>query len=448
MNLIMQQAQRTLIRISPETFPIPKSLLQRSHEQGYLIRGETITPWQWYGFTVVDSDRYIYTDTIELLPLQSIFSADLQVAVRQLKLLAHALGELDRQYPDQGLDACFSLRSIYLAEDGGILVLPSSIRDLIEASQDESELFETKGQWCSPRVTGHAAPAYQLTCMAYAILTSGPSPIRTDRVRNDEYQAVPITLLRPELPQQTRQWFDARLSRKPEGDSTVGAWITSFEQLPSVDLRPGVPAVSHPELDLFISRQEKRAARKRSLRIHSLRNKVIAVIAIVALALIVSVVQKLLEPPATAGMTAQEVVEFYYDCHNRLDSVSMGDALANGVKSEAESSLTYMYVTTTVRSAYEGTSGFISAPEWVESGMPALESSVLVYGITELSLEWIDERRVRASYLLWNPVIPEEGIEREVPAEAVRIVEELQLQPSGDTWEITAIRRTSSEPVN
>ncbi len=97
-------------------------------------------------------------------------------------------------------------------------------------------------------------------------------------------------------------------------------------------------------------------------------------------------------------MTAQEVVEFYYDCHNRLDSVSMGDALANGVKSEAESSLTYMYVTTTVRSAYEGTSGFISAPEWVESGMPALESSVLVYGITELSLEWIDERRVRASY--------------------------------------------------
>ncbi len=442
-TLIMEQ-ERTLIRITPKDFPIPKNLLQGSHEQGFLIKGDTIIPWKWYGFTVKHESRYIYTDAIALTSLDILFTADQKTALYLLKTLAEAFNTIAQHIPTQTITSFICLQSLFFTPDGGVLLLPSSIRDLIESSQEDKELFESKVQWTNPKLTGKAAIPYQLTTMAYAIMTNKESPVGPERVRKDGYYAAPIKLYNADLDPQVCSWFAARLGRNPIDDTDLSAWISSFDQMINHPTTvSSSTADTNTARESFIMKQEKRANRKEYLRIHSTRNIIIGIILTIGIAFGVSMIKSALEPPLTAGMNAEEVVEFYYDCHNRLDSVSMGDALAKGVKDSSESTLSYLYVTTSVRKAYEGNSGFIPAPEWVKSGKPQVDRNTLIYGITDLVLTWLDEDTIEASYTLWNPVLTEEDEERLVPAKPIKVVEDLDLLQKKDSWLITAIHRIS-----
>ncbi len=443
---IILEDDRLLIRISPADFPLPKTMLQGTHQHGALVNGETVTPWDWHGFSIQGDSRYIYADRLEVYPLTELFDIDEQHALKTLEALGKAIDLLSHTMPESAITSTFSLDDVLLLKGGGFLFLPPSVTRVIENAQEEGELYEKKTQWTNPKYFGTAGIVYELTVIAYRILT-GESPIASSRVRNDSYQAVPIELIRPDLNPSFCAWFNTRLSRKPALDETISQWVETFSRVRSLPCSTDYDDTSG-RLAEFIAKQEKRSRRKESLRIHSVRNIIVGIVLLTLVAIGGSAIHNALKPPLTAGMSPEEVARFYYDCHNRLDTVSMSDALDRGVKSASESSLTYLYITTTVRQAYEHTSGFIPAQQWIDEGMPDVDQSTIVYGITDLTLTPVDEDTLRASYLLWNPVFPDEGEIRSAPAIAYRVEEELDFRQKGDHWLITAIRRDKYQEVD
>ncbi len=442
-RMIVQDEKTTYIGVTPADFPLARTLLQGGHEQGTIITGKEITPWQWHGFKEIDGYRYISCDPISLRPLGTLFELKEQEALDLLSRLAHAISILPEKVL---LTSFFSFDSIYLTDDG-FLFLPPSICDFLEASRTEEELFENKVQWSNPKYFHQEAVAYQLTTIAYAIFYEGKSPVRESRVRQDAYQAVPLELYRPDAGGKIAQFFSQRLSRNSKIDENLHSWIQTFDRIKDIK-RDQEFSNTTERLDQFIEKQTKRASRKESLRIHKVRNLVLMTVAVIVIGFIYTIISNVLEPPLTAGMEALEVASFYYDGYNNLDSISMDDALARGVDNPAEQTLTYLHVTTSVRQAYEFESGFIPASQWVESGMPDVDPTTLVYGISDLSLNWIDEDTLKADYLLWSPVYAdEETLQRDVPATPSHVVEELDMAIKGKYWEITEIRTISNEAV-
>ena len=441
-NIITEDGT-TLIPLTLASFPLPRKLLQGGHEKGAIITGDQVAPWSWHGFRELDGVRYVRCDEIGLEPLETIFSMPEKKGLERISDLAHALGKLSG---DAALTGYFMFGEIFLTDTGGFLILPSTLREIMGASRSEEELFEERGQWSNPKYYGEQALAFELTAMAYALLNGGKSPAAPSQMRQDSYQALPIELLRQGIDGKLASFFSTRLSRRQEIDATLTEWETAFDairDLPSGSWKGDSEAAAE-----YIGRQEKRAKRKESLRIHRVRNMVLATLTVVCIGIAYSVISAMLEPPLTAGMDAREVVNFYYDAHNNLDALAAEDTLAKGVDNPAEQTLTYLHVTTSVRQAYEFDSGFVPADEWVAAGKPDLDAGKVVYGITDLELEWLDSVTVRAEYLLWSPVFPDEDtMERASPAEAARIVEELDLALNGKYWEITAIRRISAEAV-
>lgn len=443
---IIQQSDRTLIYAAPEDFPIPRTLLQNGHEPGYLVSGHVIRPWEWHGFTIIEGSRYIACSKMELISLPEVLSLPQNTALNRFETAGRAFAHLagTEKQIFSGYSA-ISLLSLFFTSTEELLILPQSLRSYIDSAMDDLQLFESKAQWSCPRLTGEAAAAYELTSWVYAAVTGAGAPAGSRRVRDDDYRSIPAESYRPDLPESWRVWFDRHLSMKTAGDISLASWYESFSRLPEISERFSRTTEQQQALDEIIRKQELRSSRKVSLRVHRIRNIVITAVAAAVLLIAGSFIRQALTPPLTAGMSPEEVIVFYFDMYNALDSVSMSDALARGVKSDSEESLSYMFVTSQVRRAYEGDSGFIPAQQWIDEGMPDVPDTSMIYGITDIEISWEDDRTALIDYTQWIPVgVETEGQEREKDAQSIEVTDRFTLEQIKGNWLITDISRVSS----
>ncbi|MDA3834208.1 MAG: hypothetical protein PF495_12525, partial [Spirochaetales bacterium] len=303
----------------------------------------------------------------------------------------------------------------------------------------ETDLFVLEQQWQRPDLSGRENLMFELTALAYAILT-GESPVGTVRVKQDGYQAVPIELFRPDLSRKTALWFSERLERKPKIDQSLEQWIAGFKSVITLP-KTANPPDNENNLKDFIEKQNKRAAKTESRRIHKTRNRIAAGIAIILIAVVISFTKSALEPSPTAGLDQEDLIRYYYNAHNSLDPMAVQDALTRGVKSSYDQMLTYLYVSSSVRTAYEHKSGFISAEVWLSEGKPEVEDSVIIFGITDLKLRRIDNDSFYAEYTLWSPLGPEERAKQGTPSIPIHVAEELDLRKKGSSWLIEKINQ-------
>lgn len=447
---VIHRPQESCIYLTPQSFPLPRTLLQRSHESGLLFDEHGSDPWEWEGFTIIDDSRYVTCQPMAIEPFSARVFRDREEGIELLIRLSRSLQtNLDLLKEHQYRNG-LNLEALFVTDSGRFLLLPSTLTDLLESSMSDQELFVAKGQWTSATYTSQRSVNCQLTSLAYALVEGkGISPLADERVRLDGYKAIPIGLVADGLPEATRAFFDQRLSRKSILEEELSAWADAASQ--ALDLPKGFsPSVKQEGLKQYVQALEKRARRKLSLRNNRTRNIIIASVAALLILVGGSILKNVLAPPATAGMDAREVIEFYYQAHNALDTIGLDDTLDKGVKSEAESTLTYLYVTSAVRQAYEQTRGFIPADQWVAEGRPDVPEGTVVYGVDDLVIQRLDEDSFQASYTLYAPLFSEEGSQEPLKdfVTATRITEELDVRLARKVWVITAIRRTGSEAVS
>ncbi|MEA4859042.1 MAG: hypothetical protein VB127_01050, partial [Sphaerochaeta sp.] len=60
------------ITIAPQAVELPSYLLQGEKERGYLYDGENLESWYWKGITIIEGERCLYFDQLELFPFSEI----------------------------------------------------------------------------------------------------------------------------------------------------------------------------------------------------------------------------------------------------------------------------------------------------------------------------------------------------------------------------------------
>jgi hypothetical protein len=173
------------------------------------------------------------------------------------------------------------------------------------------------------------------------------------------------------------------------------------------------------------------------------------VAAVVVIWIGTSVLRNALAPPATVGKTPGEVVELFYTSINTLDNTTMEDCLDRKLDIAEVRETLHLYVISKVRMAYEGTSGFYSAQEWVDNGRPPLEGTEMIYGIAELEINREMEDTYRVTYEKW---ITSSGDDPEADSASLKLVGTLHadrvfLRDTGKYWVIYRIDRLKEEPI-
>jgi hypothetical protein len=419
-----------LIPVCPAHARLPSAMMQSSHEKGIIIQpGGKQRSWNWFGFTVLEGWRCVRGEFLELSPFHSLFRRTQEEQITILKNLARSLEKWKTDRP-------LELYGVFIIPDDSFFILPEAITELIRSFLDERSLFSEQKQWIATGLTGTRALTYELSALAYAAYT-GVSPIADEYVREDGYTPVPIELLTSSIAPEASAWFSAQLS---EPDTDYHRWAFRFVQILSIEQVHGPNR--ERELMEFRTRQKKRAERKRNRRIHRTRNIILSAVVTIVLATGASLFFQSLKPHPTDGLSQRELITYYYEAHDQVNLAHIGEALAPRAKSPFSTMLSYLHVTGSVRSAYEHTSGIISAGSWVEEGKPQLPDDATLIGVSDLDIRRVDEDTYEASYIFWAPLSPEEQAQSDgMPAAAFRTVDELNLEKRGDRYVITQVRQ-------
>ncbi len=441
-TLHIRGEEKSLIYISPQKTAVPANLLQGRKEAGWIYRNGNLEEWVWQGFAQHEGARYIYFDAQPLQPLETLFSMSGERAIAHLIEIG-ALFDLlrvDRFIPEDAL---------YLLEGGGVLMLPPSIIELQVTGKTEQILYDTHEKWVRPGFRGPAAAVYQLSSLLYRII-GGSAPLDDQEARDDGYRPIPLQLLNTKLPDDAAGWLGAILNaRKAQDLPAIEQWLASLKLHSETLIAAARSSPSpSPQLDQFLTRRAKRVGRIRFLR----KRGTLLIVSIAALAVVLTIavpmVTRALQPPATAGLSPEQMLGVYYESQNTLDSVLLEDCLARGVKSDASNLVTYLFVTSRTRLAYEQTDGIIRAEEWIAEGMPEIPEGYFVYGIVNLEIVQLDADTFIAEYDMWLPQSADENeVTSQTGSAGMHIVEELDVRAVKDWWVITEIREISRESL-
>ena len=102
----------------------------------------------------------------------------------------------------------------------------------------------------------------------------------------------------------------------------------------------------------------------------------------------------------------------FYQAQNDL----MLDDMLSAVKKTdvpQETEISTLYVTSRMRMAYEVYNPMVNAEDWIASGMPSVNPGAIIYGVTDISLERIDEDTIAAHSTWYTPYSESGDIEND-----------------------------------
>ncbi len=450
-TITVDQKSKTAIPLGPESIIISRSMFQGGKALGYIASPSSVTPWFWQGIQTLEGRRCVYTDTENLQPLTLLFDSSSSLASRLdlLVLLIRSLNRAQTEIPAPWFAESFILPAVRIIPGTGALILPKPITELMEQSFTEQDKIEMHDAWIRPRLPAGTGWIFQCISLLYRMLTGIP-PFLDDDVREVGYQPVPVGLLNPGVGSHAAK--------------TINLWLKGAKDLPSAeDLASWIEANYEALTTESVRQQDRDAetalkayrrdlARKAKRHVY-LRKKgmflaVISAAVVISAAFLISHIIEAAKPPPTVGWSAEEVVRYYYQLQDELKLDAMNDILSRSARKVRETQLVYLHVTSSVRRAYGGDE-LIRASDWIEAGKPQLGPTDMVYGITDLDIQRMDDLRYRASYIFWLP----EGQETDPPsAQQVRVtgayyLEELVLEKRTDHYIIDDIMIIESRIV-
>lgn len=359
------------------------------------------------------------------------------------------------------------LSNIMFFENGDILLLSDQMGDAMDRFELDQQRRFNKDIWYVHNCAEPFARTHFLFQLLYFALT-GIAPFESEAVRENEFKAIPIGLLFPEASSQGTEGsattpdlktifsqIDKSLSDNKKFQYSIKKPYLFFREIidsllnvPPALLTPG----DNPNMKAYFGKIEKRAKVKVFFRKKGVKVACIIAACAIVLSIIGFYVYNAVKPPLTRDLNEVEIIQYYYDALNDLDTERLSEPLKNGYDSPDFSQVTYLFITSKMQFSLEGHSLVKSPTTWQAGGMGPLPPSSIIYGVTDLSITEVSPDVYRATTTLWtssneldetNTLIEEEGM----TVYKYQQVTEFTFRTRGDWREITNIENISLEPL-
>ena len=408
---------KTAIKLGLEEFGVPKHLLQGEKQEGMITDGKEIQPWYWDGFCTIDGWRYVYFDRCRIESIHTIATKHRAEALDIVNKIAFALSHSDAAFLDLN-SGVFPLYRIYIYENDKVLLLPPDLGDVVSIMIDE----ETKNIESTFLIQGRAEESFRLITelaelMYYA--AAGTLPFSREIIKESGYREIPLSLYE-ELPVKTEGFISfifhakSREMRDITGNRT-GAKTLSWFLERSAGLEWPLGNLTDEEKDERVRRTEesekvrsyiesaaKKAKRNAFWRVKGTVITVLSVIGIFVAMFLYSYISNLLEPPLTACMDQEEIIYAVYDAQSNVDPQAL-DTAVKGDDLPQSMEVVNLYVTSTMRYAYESHNPAITVNDWIAAGKPPVPNTSYIYGVVVDSVEKTGENEYLATGTWYTP---------------------------------------------
>ncbi len=409
----------TALLIGKKSEDLPRHIFQGERRCGKIIKNGEITPFYWLGVHYIDDERYVYFDDIDLLPLSELFLSKRSNALDIVRDIAKGLEESDEEFLNLET-SIFPLYRIFLTGDDAVVLLPPDIGDVIGILRSEEERISEVNVLIRRESEYNFALVMEMAELLY-YAAAGFLPYQVEDVRYYKYIEYPLekalSALSESLDEKTRSFINFILHAKQSqmrdimgnrGPSSALSWFLDKSE----DLRWNLKNLENPdavniikdteEYKEFAKKSTSGAKRRTFFRKKGTAITISAILIILLLALTVDIVRAVRRPPETRDLDQEGVLYSFFEAQNDLDPDMLITAV-KGKNPEQYAEIVNFYISDRVTTAYESNSPILRADDWLSSGCPDVESGDIVYGVTDVSLERIDEFTIDASYLYYTP---------------------------------------------
>lgn len=410
---------------------------------GLIVADGEISNWKLDGVTEIDGKTVFYGPVLEG---RTLASAELTPYV--LLKITKALHTIkDRNFPVRQ----FSLSSVYLCDDDSVLFFPPRLMEFLNNHRTRKDSMEMIEPWNSPGLGGDAGRSFTIAALAYKILTGhipfpGEDEEEIEKLISKKSYSSPL-LAEPKLDDHFVKLMDDSFA----GKGTLGLWRDMLGKWISKGIEK--ENLAEDEIQSIREFEEKRESRRlKGLSAGSFfnRNSAKLIAGAVVLAILGLIIQaplsKYLAPPATEGMSQKEVVELYYSCFTTLDTEVLEDTITSKAGKGDINEISTIYVTTRVRTSYEGTTGMVQPEQWIAEGMNPVPPGVQIWGISDLKIRAAGTDMFEATYIKWTPAIVQDidSTEPRLPVGSL-VRDRLHLSVKKDAWIIDQLQREKSD---
>lgn len=406
---------------------------------GLIIGNEDIKNWKLEGITEIDGITYQYGPYLKGKTLPN-----LELTPKLLLELTNALHIIkDKKFPVRQ----FNINSIFRTDDGKILFFPPLLMDYLNSHRSGKDSLKMIDPWNNPKLGGNKGRAFTIATLVYKLIT-GEQPFNgkseeeiLKSIETKNYKS-PL-LFHPGL---KKEILDL-LVLSFKGEATLIQWKILLSSWIDNDFIN--PSLTDAEKE-NITRLEIKKEKKRILNIkiveffHKNKNRLLAGLtgALLLAAVLQAPISKYLAPPVTLGMSQREVIDLYYDCFRTMNTEILEDCITNKAGKGDINEISTIFVTSKVRSSYEGTSGLLQPDQWIQDGRLPLKPGVQIWGITDMKIKRLSDDSFEASYLKWQPkaIDDPEDMTLWIP-EGYIIKDFLHLSLIDDAWKIDQLNR-------
>lgn len=451
--------QTTSFCIGEASGDLPRHLMTGEKACGYIVGPSGMETWYWDSLKDRNGRRYIDGPRLDILPFSEITRSLRPRALVRLRELAQAFGQVPTGFiqPSQGFVETWR---IYFLKDSGVLLLPDQLSQVMLYSVSEEVKFNHVGRYMKPNTEPPFGLCHQFTQFLY-LASAGFAPYDRADVREDSYRHIPLSLGFSGIDADLSRWIDATLSMPPKeqrlevsaaysAEDNLSWWLEKTAVFTwTVPTGPTSVEIwerqDSPVLP-FIQQQQKRADRRRFWRKRGALVATVALGVLIVLSILIGMVYRAVQPPYTAGMGPQEVIQEFFNAQNELDLTKMGASLARGVKNPFEMEVSSLFVNTKVRQAYEGFDFVVRADKWLAEQRPDIPESSIVYGVVDVEVTPLDTSRYRASYLVYFPA--ENTMEDALMVDIARRTTDFLMTDSKGYWQIEEIAPLGTSEVD
>ncbi len=478
-TIIVNGEEKTAIRLGYKEDELPRHIFQGDKYDSLVIENEEVRPVRYGAIHNEGEERYVYFEKMELFSLERLFTTHRHNALKIIRNIAKGLMSADKSFLNLETGV-FPLYRIFIYGNEGAFLVSPDIGDVLSLLRTHDERISE----VNALIRRESEDNYRLIAEMGELLyyaATGSLPYISEDVRLYKYQEFAIedalSLLKDDLDEKTTGFINLILhAKRQEMRDIMGnrspakalSWFLSRSEALLWDLKERSDEersiiLESDEFAIFSQKAYTGAKRNTFFRKKGTIITVSLIAALLVAAFLYDYISGLLAPPSSAGLSQEGVVASFYDAQNSLLVEEMMSSVKRGVDIPQEMEVMNLYVTSRMRMAYEFNNPVIDATSWLSAGMPDIPSGCMIYGVTDITFERIDENTILAHSVWYTPYSEEGNVDNDAEETAVasyftlyknEVTQEFEFEWNKRGWwniirsEITEFREAESYRVS